>query len=236
MFFLSKERDENKKLYFVLLVEMFGRKNFVVSKSIRAGLQFPVGKEISRIKKRFPGVKVSVSSGVYLTAVLEYMTAEILELAGNAADSDHKKRINCNHVALAVVGDQDLEDTFKHNFAVYGNKTNPHNLMKGKKFFKGYLSILEQNNYPWKGAPYLVNGVPDEKAKENYKNLGNLGNEIEEKTEIADDVDDDERSDYQDDYKAQESVYDFSSDEEDKKIDIREPIRKTQSKVLFVSQ
>ena len=60
------------------------------SRSSRAGLQFPVGRIHRLLRNGNYSERVGAGAPVYLAAVLEYLSAEVLELAGNAA-SDNKK-------------------------------------------------------------------------------------------------------------------------------------------------
>ena len=78
------------------------------SRSQRAGLQFPVGR-ISRFLRRGRyAARVGGGAPVYLSAVLEYLAAEILELAGNAARDNKRTRITPRHIQLAVRNDEEL--------------------------------------------------------------------------------------------------------------------------------
>ncbi|CEQ40251.1 SPOSA6832_01855, partial [Sporobolomyces salmonicolor] len=78
------------------------------SRSDKAGLQFPVGRIHRYLKKGNYSQRV-----LYLAAVLEYLTAEILELAGNAARDNKKGRIVPRHLQLAIRNDEELDQLLK---------------------------------------------------------------------------------------------------------------------------
>ena len=78
------------------------------SKSSRAGLQFPVGRIHRFLKKGHYAKRVGAGASVYLAAVMEYLAAEILELAGNAARDNKKSRIIPRHLQLAIRNDEEL--------------------------------------------------------------------------------------------------------------------------------
>ena len=78
------------------------------SRSSRAGLQFPVGRLHRLLKKGHYSERVGSGAPVYLAAVLEYLSAEILELAGNAARDNKKTRIIPRHLQLAIRNDEEL--------------------------------------------------------------------------------------------------------------------------------
>nr|XP_025844497.1 histone H2A type 1-H [Vulpes vulpes] len=100
---------------FVPLAEMSGRgkqggkaRAKAKSRSSRAGLQFPVGRVHRLLRKGNYSERVGAGAPVYLAAVLEYLTAEILELAGNAARDNKKTRIIPRHLQLAIRNDEEL--------------------------------------------------------------------------------------------------------------------------------
>ncbi|KAJ6621354.1 histone-fold-containing protein [Mycena sp. CBHHK59/15] len=96
------------------------------SQSARAGLVFPVGRVRRLLKKSNYAKRIGVGAAgepslvsvpisqynrpiVYLAAVLEYLMAELLELAGNCARDNHRVRIIPRHLLLAVRNDYEYD-------------------------------------------------------------------------------------------------------------------------------
>ena len=83
-----------------------------VSRSTKAGLQFPVGRIARYLRKGGYAKRIGGASPVYMAAVLEYVVAEVLELAGNAAKDNKRSRITPRHIQLAVRNDDELNVFF----------------------------------------------------------------------------------------------------------------------------
>eukprot|EP00253_Pinus_taeda_P030626 PITA_30626 len=96
-----------------------------ISRASRAGLQFPVGQIHRLLKSQLSANgKVGATTAVYCVGVLEYITAEILELAGTATKDMKVKRITPRHLPLAIRGDEELDKMVKGTIA--GGGVIPH--------------------------------------------------------------------------------------------------------------
>jgi histone H2A len=78
------------------------------SQSAKAGLIFPVGRIGRLLRKGQYARRVGASAAVYLAAVLEYLSAELLELTTKAVVEKKAKRLTPRAMTLAVRADDDL--------------------------------------------------------------------------------------------------------------------------------
>ena len=78
------------------------------SGSSRAGLIYPVGRTLRYLKQGRYSEQVGVGGAVFLAAAMEYITSEVIELAGNCAHEHNKKTIAPRHIQLAIRNDEEL--------------------------------------------------------------------------------------------------------------------------------
>jgi len=105
-----------------------------VSRSAKAGLQFPVGRVHRYLKVGKYATRVGSGAPVYMAAVLEYLCAEVLELAGNASRDNKKTRIVPRHIQLAVRNDEELSKLLGSvTIAAGGVLPNIHQVLLPKK-------------------------------------------------------------------------------------------------------
>ena len=119
-----------------------GAKN--TSRSAKAGLQFPVGRMARYLRQGGFAKRVGAGAPVYMAAVLEYLTAELLELAGNAAKDNKRSRVTPRHIQLAIRNDEELNKFLSGvTVAQGGVLPNIHAvLLPKKKKGKGSMSQL----------------------------------------------------------------------------------------------
>ena len=115
-----------------------GKSSKTTSRSARAGLQFPVGRVARYMRNMRLSARLGGGAPVYMAAVLEYLVAELLELAGNAARDNKKTRIIPRHIQLAVKNDEELNKYLgRATIASGGVLPNIHAVLLKKKGDKG---------------------------------------------------------------------------------------------------
>lgn len=87
---------------------------FIVSSARATTLSVLVPVSDTRFNPKGNSNLMIIGAPVYLAAVLEYLAAEILELAGNAARDNKKTRIIPRHLQLAIRNDEELNKLLGH--------------------------------------------------------------------------------------------------------------------------
>ncbi|CAH0407534.1 unnamed protein product [Chilo suppressalis] len=112
------------------------------SRSYRSGLSFPVGRIHRFLRSGHYAPRIGAGASVYLSAVLEYLTAEILELSGKACTDNVRTRIAPRHILLAVRNDDELNRMLEGVTISQGGVI-PHippQLLPKKNFMKSQIS------------------------------------------------------------------------------------------------
>ena len=83
-----------------------------VSWTAKCGLNLPVPRIAGMLKTNKYAHRIGKGAAVYMTAVLEYIIHEILEIAVEVLKVKKKMRINPSHISAAIKQDEELNEFF----------------------------------------------------------------------------------------------------------------------------
>jgi len=82
------------------------------SRSVRAGINFPIGRIHRHLREGRYAERISSDAPVYLAAVLENVVAEVFREAYNHRDKKAQKRIIPSQILNAIRKDKELNSIF----------------------------------------------------------------------------------------------------------------------------
>jgi len=100
------------------------RSRTAVSKSAKAGLVWPVARVNNKISKEYPKSVKRIGAGapVFISAIVEYMMAEIIELSMNQAQANKRQRITAPDIMTAIRNDAALHKAMHGLVIMAGEK------------------------------------------------------------------------------------------------------------------
>lgn len=99
----------------------------------RCGLVFPVSFHRNVLKRDARASRISLKAAIYLTAVMEFLAADILEPSGYAAKEYKRKRIFPRDILLAIRDDEELNLFISSHIAEGGVVPHIHKSLLPKK-------------------------------------------------------------------------------------------------------
>jgi len=133
----EKGRDKRKRIQGDLLFPV---------KTIKRNLKGMFGMKKTYKNSRKEGTNITLESAIFTAAVIEYLTAEVLELSGECSKQMKKTRIVPRHIMSAVRMDEELNVLFPRSTTIASAGVLP----------KPMPAFLTKNNVPrsqWTAGP-----------------------------------------------------------------------------------
>ena len=119
-------RSEGTKAVIKYSATPSGTKSKHISLTKRSGLVFSVSRSEKILRLTHCG-RVSKKASIYFASILEYLTAEILELTGNKSKDMKRTTISSKSLMYSIRDDEELDlITLKINWRVLGGGTIPY--------------------------------------------------------------------------------------------------------------
>jgi len=115
-------------------------------KTIKKNLKGMFGMKKVYKNNRSEGTNITLESAIFTAAVIEYLTAEVLELSGECSKQMRKTRIVPRHIMSAVRMDEELNQLFPRSTTIASAGVLP----------KPMPHFLQRNNVPrsqWTAGP-----------------------------------------------------------------------------------
>lgn len=138
-----------------------GEKLHPISRASMAGLLFPVTRIENMMMELSTVARKTDTAAVYLAAVLEYLTAELVELSGNTARDNKKTRISPRHIMSSIRTDSELNKYYGNTVLSGGVLPQIHSFLTKKESRKSPTK---------KTTPIKKSSSPKKKTKKTKKN------------------------------------------------------------------